>query len=89
MPSQVKYRIVSLICSLFSENVNETTKSQLYSISPDLIIREIDKVHQRYLDLNLGYDYENLKVIEESEIILPLGFKLYELLQYYPKEKLP
>ena len=26
---------------------------------------------------------------EEEEVVLPLGFKIYEVLQYYPKEKLP
>ena len=41
------------------------------------------------MELGIEYSYENLEVIEESEIILPLGFKLYELLQYYPKDKIP
>ena len=60
MPSQVRYQCVNLICSLFSENVNETTKGQLYSISPKLIVKELDTIYERYNDLNLTYTYQNL-----------------------------
>jgi hypothetical protein len=39
--------------------------------------------------LKLGYKRANLEFSEEQEVVLPLGFKIYEVLQYYPKDKLP
>lgn len=89
MPSQVKYRCISLIGSLLSENVTEESKNQLYTLSIPLIIQELDKVYERYIELGLEYTYANLEVKDDVEIVLPLGFKLYELLQYYPADKIP
>lgn len=39
MISQVKYKCISLICSLMSENVSQATKSQLYIIPADLLVK--------------------------------------------------
>ena len=39
--------------------------------------------------MKLEYTQENLDYSESKEVILPLGFKLYEILMYYPKEKIP
>jgi hypothetical protein len=39
MPSQVKYRCISLISSLMSENVNEKSINELLTIPQDLLVR--------------------------------------------------
>jgi hypothetical protein len=41
------------------------------------------------MELQLKYSYECLEVLEDREVVLPLGFKLFEILQHYPVEKLP
>ncbi len=89
MPSQVKYLCMSLISSLLAENVNEKSISILMTVDPRLLTREIEKVYERYKELKLEYTQENLDYSESKEVILPLGFKLYEILMYYPKEKIP
>jgi len=58
------------------------------TVNPRVLTREIDKVYQRFKELKLSYTQENLDYAENREVILPLGFKLYEMLMYYPKEKL-
>ena len=55
MPSQVKYRCISLISSLMSENVNDKSINELATISPDLLVKELDRVYDRYMELKLEY----------------------------------
>lgn len=45
MPSQVKYRCISLISSLMSENVNEKSISELLTIPHELLVKELDRVY--------------------------------------------
>jgi hypothetical protein len=53
-----------------------------------MLVRELTKVYERYQELKLDYRRENLEFSEEAEVVLPLGFKIYEVLQYYPKSKI-
>lgn len=48
MPSQVKYRCISLVSSLMSENVTEKSISELLTIPHDMLIKELDRVYERY-----------------------------------------
>ena len=89
MPSQVKYRCISLISSLMSENSNDKSISELQTIPAELLVRELDLVHQRYQEMKLEYRKEHLEFAEKEEVVLPLGFKIYEVLQYYPRHQLP
>ncbi len=60
MPSQVKYRCISLISSLMSENVNEKSISELLTIPHELLVKELDRVYERFKELKLEYKRENL-----------------------------
>ena len=89
MVSQIKFKCISTIGSLLEENVSDQAINKLVmSIPKEEILNNIDIVYEKYLSEGLEYTQENLELSQNKELVLPLGFKLYFILQYYVEKNI-
>lgn len=84
MVSQMKFKCISTVMSLLEENISDNAINKLMlSIPAEEVIRNINQTHARYEEAELKYIQENLDIDDQKELVLPLGFKLYFVLQEY------
>lgn len=55
----------------------------MLSIPLSVLISNIDAVYARFKALKLSYTQSNLEVREAEEVVLPLGFRVYYILEEY------